>query len=903
MHNRQTLRKLVLTLLCMAFFLPSACAENVYTCSVQADTTGLFSLRLTYKITQGTMQPAMVTVRINGEIQQASHERIILPALWQDETREYAVNEYGNDLYPKAVHVAAAQTCMLRESVYSADAPLQFELNAGVNTVEVVLHDTATEILQVEAVETNDPVAWDEYITADHAQGTAAHDVIVLEGEHYTYKSQASTRGQRSRSTQLHPYDAVHNRINALDGGTWAEPGNAVYWTFSVPEDGVYYLGLRYQQTARKDMKVYKTIKVDGMTVTEPLSAYGFDYTGSAVKGEVLNVNGEEIPFYLSKGEHTIAMISTAAPYQQIHQQLQQLTADMNELALDIKKISGNKVDKNRDWQLEYYLPDARSRLESIASNIDAIQGLMTEGNHGSAESTLSTLLVARRQIEQFLTDKDGMDELVNGLNSFAQASGSLAESIGLLAPAILNQALTIDRLYVLSTPEQLPDDGMNFLQSIWQEVRKTALSFFVKEDTAQTNKEDALNVWLIGSAQEMEILREMVALAYPERNVNISLATGEGKVQLAIAADNAPDVVIGGSMAFAYQLGIRDAVLDLSQFEDFEEIAERFYEESLVPATLNGQVYALPQTLESWLLFYRTDILESLGLTVPETWDDVIDMLPTLYRYGMDFNTVPAYGGALKNLTSLMPLMQQNGADLYAEDGMAVEFTSGAFIQGFTQLTDLYTKYGVSTAINNFYSSFRNGTVPIGISGLGTYVLLSEAATELDGLWGVALLPGVQTETGINRSHPAVNTGCMIIADTKRAEEAWEFVSWWMDVQVQNDFAQRLQTTYGSEYVWVSANRDALEMSSLFPTEVKTVILEQLACMQEIPSHPATTLVQRALSNAWNEVVLSGTDIRTALDSAQLEANRGIVRKLQQFGYIDGAGKTVVDLWEEKTP
>lgn len=903
MHTRKTLKILAFALLCMAFFLPSACAENIYTFSVQADAAGTFPLRLTYRIVQSSMQQATVTVRINGEMQQGSHERVILPALWQDITQEYAVNDFGNDLYPQAVHVAKEQTCMLRESIYSADVPLLFELKAGENTVEFTLHDTDAEILHVEAVQTNGPMAWDGYIETIQFPNAAMSEAIVLEGEHYAFKSIASIRGSRSRSTQLHPYDAVHNRINALDGSTWAEPGNAVSWTFSVPEDGMYYLGLRYQQTERKDMKVYKTIKVDGVTVTEPLSAYGFEYTGSSVKNEVLNVKGKAIPFYLTQGEHTVTLISTAEPYQHIHQQLQQLTTDMNSLALDIKIISGNKVDKDRDWQLEYYLPDVRSRLEALALEIDAIYALVTEGDHGSADSTLSTLLVARRRIDQFLTDKDGMDDLVNELNSFAQASGSLAESIALLVPALLNQSLTIDRLYVLATPEQLPDDGMNFLQSIWQEVCKTALSFFVEADTAQTNKEDALNVWIIGSAQELEILREMVSSAYPEKNVNISLATSEGKIQLAIAAGNAPDVVIGGSMMFAYQLGIRNAVCDLTQFAGFEKVAQNFYKESLVPATLNGHVYALPQTLEIWLLFYRTDILESLGLTVPETWDEVVDVLPTLYRYGMDFNTVPAYGGALKNLTALMPLMLQNDADLFAKDGMSVAFTSAAFSEGFIQLTDLYTKYGMSTAINNFYSSFRNGTVPIGISGLGTYVLLSEAATELDGLWNVALLPGLKTETGINRSHPAVNTGCMIIADTNRAEEAWEFLSWWMDAQVQNDYALRLQTTYGTEYVWVSANRIALEESSLFPAEVKTVILQQLACMREIPSHPATTLVQRALSNAWNEVVFSGVDVRTALDSAQLEADRGIVRKLQQFGYIDGAGKTVLQLWKEEAP
>lgn len=890
-----------LAVLCMVLFPTASAAGETLDFSVTVDAAGEYALRLTYRIDEASMQDATVAVSINGQVQSAAHEKIVLPAMWQDDTQDYAVNRYGNDLYPMPQHLAETQTYALRESTYHADAPLLFELEAGENQISLTLGDVAVSVFQVSAMQAEVPTAFAAYAAAMPAQETTLAEAIILEGEHYSWKSLSSIRGGRSRSTQLHPYDAAHNRINALDGASWEDPGDTVSWTFTVPEDGVYYLGLRYQQSERKDMNVFKTIWMDGMTVTDALSAYGFGYTGSSVRNAVLCAEGEAIPFCLTAGEHTVTFISTALPYRQIHQTLQALAKDMNDLALDIKIISGNKTDKNRDWQLEYYLPDVRSRLEAMEETVTAVYDSISAEGLGKADASLSTLLVVKEQIHQFLTDKDGLDDLVNELDSFAQASGSLAESVALLIPELLKQPLTIDRLYVLSSPEQLPEDGMSSLRSAWEEVRKTVLSFFVKSDTAQTNEKDALNVWMIGSAQEMEILREMVDRSFPEQAINISLTTSESKVQLAIAADKAPDVVLGGSMGFAYQLGIRGAAYDLASLDGFETFQESFYAESFTAATLNDEIYALPQTLEIWLLFCREDILTSLGLEIPQTWRDVIDMLPTLYRYGMNFNTVPAYGGALKNLTALSPIILESGGKLFAEDGMSVAFTDAAFIEGFTLLTDLYTKYGMSTSISNFYSSFRNGTVPIGISGLGTYVLLSEVAQELDGLWRVAMLPGIETEEGIVRSHPAVSTSCMILSDSQRLEEAWDFLSWWMSADVQNEFASRLQTTYGSEYVWVTANRNALEKSGLFPSEDKAVILAQLSQMQENPSHPATTLVERALSNAWNEVVFSGSDVRSALDSAQLEADRGIVRKLQQFGYISETGETVETLWQEE--
>ena len=80
-------------------------------------------------------------------------------------------------------------------------------------------------------------------------------------------------------------------------------------------------------------------------------------------------------------------------------------------------------------------------------------------------------------------------------------------------------------------------------------------------------------------------------------------------------------------------------------------------------------------------------------------------------------------------------------------------------------------------------------------------------------------------------------------------------------------------------------------------------MLLTQLESLKEIPSHPATMLVQRALTDAWNRVVFNGEDVRSALDTAQLEADRGIRRKLQQFGLIDESGTVIRPLWQEEKP
>ena len=63
-----------------------------------------------------------------------------------------------------------------------------------------------------------------------------------------------------------------------------------------------------------------------------------------------------------------------------------------------------------------------------------------------------------------------------------------------------------------------------------------------------------------------------------------------------------------------------------------------RFTEGLLIPAVIGDGIYAVPETINFWVLYYRTDILEKLGLDVPETIEDVKQMLPELQIRGLNF-------------------------------------------------------------------------------------------------------------------------------------------------------------------------------------------------------------------------------------------------------------------------
>ena len=66
-----------------------------------------------------------------------------------------------------------------------------------------------------------------------------------------------------------------------------------------------------------------------------------------------------------------------------------------------------------------------------------------------------------------------------------------------------------------------------------------------------------------------------------------------------------------------------------------------------------------------------------------------------------------------------------------------------------------------------------------------------------------------------------------------------------------------------------------------------KQIILKQWESLFEVPRTPANYMVERGISNVWNEIVFEGENTRSALDDAVIEMDRELNRKLEEFGYI----------------
>lgn len=152
--------------------------------------------------------------------------------------------------------------------------------------------------------------------------------------------------------------------------------------------------------------------------------------------------------------------------------------------------------------------------------------------------------------------------------------------------------------------------------------------------------------MWINRGREWATILKELTDSEFsPQYGINIQLSimpasqmnstTGSiSPLLLAISAGNAPDVAMSVASNIPVEYAFRDAIVDLSAFPGFEEVKSRFLPQLMVPMEYGGKTYGLPEQMYFRGLFYRSDILEELGIPVPQTWKQVQEeTLPKLYE------------------------------------------------------------------------------------------------------------------------------------------------------------------------------------------------------------------------------------------------------------------------------
>lgn len=863
--------------------------DDVVEVAVSVPENGLYALSFDYLSYDDSVLPAEFAMEVDGAYPFYECRDVELEATWLPKA-EKSYDRYNDQVVTVPDKAIQWEHGFFVDSSYRHSSPLLLELDAGEHIFRFTVNSGS---FLLGALRLSAPEEIQAHSGSKAASGNA---LIEIQGEDYSATNDSSIHSVVEYDTSVTPFEVSDTVLNALDSDSFDAAGQSVTYSIPVDEAGYYYIALNYRQSDKTDFPVFVDIRIDGEIPDAAFQAYQMAYTTKYKQHTLADDEGNYLSVYLEPGVHTISYTITLEPICYVLEAVEEIMAGVNDLALEITKVAGTNSDKYRDLKLSRYIPDLEDTLFGYADQLYALEeSALKYSNSDKSVAVMSSMLIAAGQL---ISLAENPDEIPYRIAELSSSVNSVNQYLANTIDNLLENGLAIDCQWFYQEEAELPEPP-GFFRSIWMSIRRFIASFTEQSYSAANTDKEHLQVWVNRSSQYVQIMQKMIDEYFTPATgieVDISIMPDQYKLVLANSSGSAPDVATGINYTIPYELAVRGALVDMTQFSDFRETASVYEPGFFLTGTIGDAVYSMPETMNFWVLIYRTDVLDKLGLKVPDTMDDVIDMLPELQMRGLNFYYPTAGMRAMRNFHGTTPLIVQNGGSLYygtAQEGTALG--SEESVNGFTRLTDLFTVYDLPVDIDNFYQHFRNGDIPIGIADYGTYNLVKNAAPELASSWEISVVPGtVQADGSIDRSTCGCAESTVIFkSDETREAMAWEFVKWWSSTEIQAEFGQTVQITYGDEYLWATANVEAFDRLPV-DNDDKEVILEFASNVVDVARVPGTYMLEREMSNAFNSIVVDGENEQSRIDEAVKTIDREIVRKLEEFGFIDSGGNVI---------
>ncbi len=703
---------------------------------------------------------------------------------------------------------------------------------------------------------------------------------------------------QDQGSAQVYPSSPRYLLNNTIGGNAWKSAGQWIEWSFEVESEGDYALSFYDKQNFVRGIDVYRKIYIDGQVPFEEFSAMAFPYTQNWRSETLTDANGKPYLFHLTAGTHTLRMEVVLGDMAEIIAQVQDCVLQLNGIYRQVLYITGVSPDQYRDYQIERSLPGLKQELVDVRADLrKAIDRL--EVTAGNTSDKLTVLKTMDDQLEELIEDQERFTEVLSSYKTNVRACGNWITQV-------LGQPLQIDRIYVHTADVKPGNESGGFLKGLGHELTRLYYSFLIDYNQVGNVAEEGgdskvITLWIGTGRDQANVIKSLIDENFtPETGISVNVQLVDMNTLLrATLSGQGPDVAIqvanttgiagavmntGNDTPVNY--GLRNAVLDLTQFSDFQEISQRFAPSALVPFTFNGATYALPDTQTFPMMFYRKDILAEIGMEVPKTWDDVKVAMSVLSKNQMEFGMLPGE-------QTFAMLLYQAGGEYYTPNGDASALDSDTAINVFRRYCDFYTDYKLDAA-TSVEERFRTGESPIIITDYTTYNNLQVSAPDIKGLWDFTHVPGTVREDGsLNTATGCSGLANIIMSATKEPEACWSFLKWWTSAPTQTLYGREMESLMGSSARVATANLEALANLS-WPIRDYKALAAQFDNVQGIPQVPGGYYTWRNVNNAFYAVTTdnaskgrneSGNTPREELMDKIYYINAEITYKRTEFG------------------
>lgn len=872
----------------------------------QVEQSGCYDLSLLYYPVEGKNSAIQRSVFLDGALPYEELSLVEFQRIWTVDAAEEYVNEdgvtlrrwgkdnQGNDLKPGCVETPEWVESCLYDSEGYVTTQLALYLSAGTHTVTLVGLREPMLIRRLTLSNRTRSAAYQEVKAQWDAQGAAdtSGHIIRIEAENASKTSSQMLYAKQDQSSPaVYPASPKELLNNTIGGDSWRLNGQWIEWEFEVPETGYYQIALVDKQNFVKGIYVSRRISIDGQVPFEEMLDYGFEYSSNWRKDVLSSKEGEAYRFFLEEGKHTLRMEVVLGEFAEIISDVQDCVTQLNAIYRSVIRITGVAPDQYRDYEIERNLPELENQLIAVKQQLDgAIDDLLALiGDNSDKEAVLLTM---RDQLDELIYDQERFTEVLSSYKINVRATANWITQV-------ISQPLQLDRLYVYSPDCQIKVEKTGFWAGLWHEICRLFYSFIIDyNQIGNVSKDDsaAITLWIGTGRDQANVIKSMIDATFtPASGINVNVQLVDMNTLLrATLAGQGPDVAIqvpntngiagavlttGNDSAVNY--GIRNAVVDLTRFQDYDQVVERFSDSAMVQLCFHGAAYGLPETQTFPMMFYRKDILMELGLEVPQTWDDVKVAMTVLAKNQMEFGMLPS-----EQIFAM--LLYQNGGAYYSEDGSVSRLDSDEAINSFKQYCEYYTDYKLDkeTSVDQ---RFRTGECPIIIADYTLYNNLQVSAPDIDGLWSIAPVPGTRKEDGtIDRSVGSTGLTSLMMSATKEPEACWEFLKWWSSDEVQTNFGYEMESLQGKAGRVPTANLGAFQKLAWKASDMEA-LLEQYAWVKGIPQVPGGYYSWRNVNNAFYTVT-TDTDFASAREELMDKVvliNQELNYKWEEFGLV----------------
>ncbi len=568
-------------------------------------------------------------------------KKLTFQRMWKEDEETWFDNQ-GNEFNPARVEVQGWQYKEIRDSESKVAEPLRFYLTKGKHTLRI---NAIREPAAIGEIKIFSPIVlptYEEVVRDYKKMGYKETEGIQvkIQAEESILRSDPTLKRVEDREAITEPFNPDVITLNTFGGQGWRTGGQWAEWEFEVPESGLYNIGMRYGQWYLNGVPTQRKITIDGELLFKEMNAVTYQYKQNFDMKRLGTGDGEYL-FYLEKGKHTIRMEVQVGALGKLLDTVRLTTNKLSLISREVIRVTGTEPDPNVDWNLEESIPNLVPRLHAMARNLDNVIQALYDFGVDEGSSDINTLYEARDTFISMAEDTSsipGQFETINNLQS----------NLGLWMNGLSSQSLLLDYILI-----QSPDVPWQRATAKWHEKSKIAaydlVSSFTKDYSGIGNVyegEDVLDVWVARGRDWVDIIKQMIDEEFtPETGIKVNVNTvPAGKMEVLLLANTAglaPDVALGVEGEMPIDFAVRNALVNLNEFSDYKEVASRFRPGALIPYKYNSGDFALPENQNFNMLFYRLDIMEELGISedeIPETWDEVMEIIPLLQQNGMDF-------------------------------------------------------------------------------------------------------------------------------------------------------------------------------------------------------------------------------------------------------------------------